>query len=296
MPATTAELDLASFWDAVHGRYRGALGSGALQPIDTRASYVAERGVEFVVRVSDNLLRKRQAPAGSHPDNPFLHPEPELTIGALPPHHLAVLNKFNVLEHHVLVVTRGFVHQEAPLASADFTALAAGLASGRALAFYNAGRVAGASQAHRHFQLVPLPLGREVDIPASALVEDAAEGTDTVRGFRFRHALRFLDVDPGNADRFGRACFQAYRDALDALGLEAWSTANGDSRLPPYNLLLTPRWLLMVPRSREHHHAAISVNGLGYAGSLFVSSDEKRDHIQATGPMHLLEAVSFPRC
>ena len=42
---------------------------------------------------------------------------------------------------------------------ADFDALARGLAAIDGLAFYNGGTVAGASQPHKHLQLVPVPLG-----------------------------------------------------------------------------------------------------------------------------------------
>jgi sulfate adenylyltransferase (ADP) / ATP adenylyltransferase len=284
-----------SFWDAVRRRSQSALRAGALQPISTRASYIEDRDVEFVVRVSDNLLRKPGAAASwerSRDDNPFLPPEPALSIGSLPPHHLAVLNKFNVLENHVLVVTSGFVHQESPLTTADFSAAAVGLGHGGALAFYNAGRIAGASQPHRHFQLVPLPLGRGTDIPTAVLFEGAPDGIDTIAPLRFRHAFSMLDTDPADPDAFGRRCFAAYREALVGLGLGP--EADEQTRLPPYNLLLTARWLLVVPRSTEHV-GGISVNGLGYAGSLFVSTTDRLEYVKAAGPMTLLEEVSLPR-
>ena len=77
-------LDPDSFWEAARRRTREALHSGALETISTRVSFIEERGIEFVVRVSDNLLRKQNAPDSygrAHGENPFLPPEPELTIG-----------------------------------------------------------------------------------------------------------------------------------------------------------------------------------------------------------------------
>lgn len=284
-----------SFWKAVRRRAREALRAGALQPISTRASVVEDDGLRFVVRVSDNLQRKLAAGTSyrrPHHGNPFLPPEPALTVGALPPGHVAVLNKFNVLDNHVLVVTRQFVHQEAPLAAADFAAAAVGLAQGEALAFYNGGRTAGASQPHRHFQLVPMPLGAGADFPTAELFDDAADGIDGVERLRFHHVFRRLTADPGDPDAFGRACLDAYIDGLLALGLAG--AAGLPSRLPPYNLLLTRDWLFIVPRPRELY-ADISVNGLGYAGSLFVSTPEKLERVGSTGPMRILENVSTPR-
>lgn len=296
MPDPDAELSADSFWDAVRRRSRDALRAGALQPISTRASFVEDRGIEFVVRISDNLLRKQQtARSWDRPRhaNPFLPPDPALTIGCLPPQHVAVLNKFNVLENHVLVVTRGFAHQESPLTAADFAAVAPGLAAGRALAFYNAGRTAGASQPHKHFQLVPLPLGRREAIPTAALLENAAPGIDSVPVFHFRHAYCALDAGPDDPAGFGRACADACADALAGLGVRLPDNNDENGRLPPYNLLLTQRWLLVVPRSVEHCED-ISVNGLGYAGSLFVSTPDRLERVKTKGPMTILERVSTP--
>lgn len=298
--ATGRELSPESFWDAARRCSLDALRTGALHPISTRASLVGDLGIEFVVRVSDNLLRKQDAPASydrPRGDNPFLPPEPGLTIGCLPPHHLAVLNKFNVLENHVLVVTRGFVHQESPLTAADFSAVAVGLEGGGALAFYNSGRVAGASQPHKHFQLVPLPLGSAVDIPTAVLFDGAVDGIDTIEPLRFRHAFTTLDADVRDPDAFGRRCMSAYTDALSGLALipapDVAAIDNEQTRLPPYNLLLTPDWLFVAPRATEHY-ADISVNGLGYAGSLFVSTPDKLERVRSTGPMSILENVSVP--
>jgi len=289
-------LDPGSFWAAARRCSRAALRSGALQPVSTRVAFVDDRGIEFVVRVSDNLLRKRQAPAPyerPRSGNPFLPPEPELTIGSLPPHHIAVLNKFNVLENHVLVVTRGFVHQESLLTAADFAAVAPGLTHGDGLAFYNAGKIAGASQPHKHFQLVPLPLGRSADIPTAVLFDDARSGIDTIADLRWRHALRKLDAAPDDREAFGEHCFAAYLEALHGLGLAAQAGDEEDARLPPYNLLLTRKWMFIAPRAREHF-ADISVNGLGYAGSFFVSTPERLEEVRSAGPMTILEKVSIP--
>lgn len=288
-------LDPETFWPAARRVSERALASGALQPIATRVSFVEDHGVEFVVRVSDNLWRKQSAPTTyrrPRGTNPFLPTDPALTVGSLAPDHVAVLNKFNVLPNHVLVVTRRFVHQETALTAGDFAAVAPGLAGGGSLAFYNAGRAAGASQAHKHFQLVPLPLGRSDGIPTAVLFDDAEDGIDTVGTLPFRHAFTRLTADAGDAPAFGRACHALYTSALSGLSLAEADDSEG-VRLPPYNLLLTDQWLFVCPRRREHFRE-ISVNGLGYAGSLFVSTPAKLAQVRATGPIEILLDVSIP--
>ena len=87
--------------------------------------------MRFVIRVAANLARKetaceRQAPshrAGGPPPNPFLPHEPALFVADLTDTHRTLLNPFNVLDHHLLIVTRRFVPQEPLLNEADCTAL-----------------------------------------------------------------------------------------------------------------------------------------------------------------------------
>jgi sulfate adenylyltransferase (ADP) / ATP adenylyltransferase len=43
-------------------------------------------------------------------------------VAHLSPTHVCLLNKFNVVAHHVLVVTREFEQQTSPLNAADFDA------------------------------------------------------------------------------------------------------------------------------------------------------------------------------
>ena len=82
-----------------------ALACGALRPIETEQLDVDDGGVRFLVRVVSSLRRKAGARRSegrrsTEPDNPFLPPEPELTVGQLAPAHVAVLNKYKVLPLH----------------------------------------------------------------------------------------------------------------------------------------------------------------------------------------------------
>jgi len=79
-------------------------------------------------------------------------------VGDISATHVGLLNKFCVLEDHLLMVTRDYAEQTELLDESDFHALLCGLAAVDGLAFYNGGTDAGASQPHKHLQLVPLPL------------------------------------------------------------------------------------------------------------------------------------------
>ena len=61
-----------------------------------------------------------------------------------------------------------------------------------------------------------------------------------------------------------------------------------DSR--PYNLLLTRRWMLVVPRAVEHWRR-VSINSLGFAGSLLVRDRRELAELRETGPVEVLRRV-----
>ena len=61
--------------------------------------------------------------AGAKPANPFLPYEEALWVEHLSDTHTLLLNKFNVVEHHLLVVTRKFESQLDRLNREDFEAV-----------------------------------------------------------------------------------------------------------------------------------------------------------------------------
>ena len=62
---------------------------------------------------------------------------------------------------------------------------------------------------------------------------------------------------------------------------------------PSFNVLLTRRHMALVPRSREAW-GPVSINSMGYAGSLLVRSREELDYIEAEGPLRILTEVGQP--
>ena len=231
-----------------------------------------------------------QSQAGPPPANPFLPPEPALTVAPIGADYLVVLNKFNVLDRHLLVVTRAFVHQEALLTLADLEALFACMGQVKGLGFYNGGSAAGASQPHRHLQLVPLPLAAEGPaVPMAPLLAGGpSRGIGVCPRLPFRHA--FARLSRPVAAGAGLAA-EAHGFYLGLLGtLEIGMTAGG-RQSAPYNLLVAEDWLLLVPRVAESF-GTVSVNALGFAGSLFVPDQGRLAAVRAAGPLAVLKAVA----
>ena len=296
----TRELEPGSLWPAILESTRKASASGALQPIETSEQRLPHDGVDFLVRRVTSLAAKADhASRGDAGPHTFLSPEQDLYVGDISDTHYCLLNKFNVIPHHLLIVTRHFEHQEALLKMRDFVALCTCIREFEGLGFYNAGVTAGASQPHKHLQMVPLPMTEDgTGIPIACLF-DAINGLGArvrnVPGLPFDHAFSWLSEslfdDPRRA---GEVTYDLYVDLLEALGLRG-TRSDGELRQPaPYNLLMSRHWMLAVPRTQELFET-ISINGLGFAGSLFVRDQAQMDLVKQHGPMSLLAGVSRPR-
>jgi ATP adenylyltransferase/5',5'''-P-1,P-4-tetraphosphate phosphorylase II len=219
---------------------------------------------------------------------------------------------------------------------------------------------AGASQHHKHMQLIPLQsfepcmpaaIASEAAHATSRLPIDAAITTavlgrassssstssssswnkaaaDSSKVYRlaqfsgFKHALVPLPAQSqhaaGSLQDWGSYLVQRYTTLLSATGLLKESTNKTNSSkgaaaaqqqsqqqklgaLAPHNVLLTTRWMLIVPRTFPSC-ADITVNGLAFAGSLVVhsssnsssSSTTSADSTKPVKPLSVLRCVSHP--
>lgn len=259
---------------------------GALHAIRTEQITLEDHGIRFLVRWASTLVAKDAArkPGTAAPANPFLPPEAALTLGPAGSHHLLVLNKFPVIARHLLIITRAFEEQIAPLTRADFDALAGLMQALGGLGFYNGGADAGASQCHKHLQWIPespqssclrsMTAALPLSVAPLQLVEHPL--------LHWRHAFLRL---PGGSD--GARLAKAFALGAAHCGL----SANAD-RMPPFNFLVNDEWMLVVPRSREHCEG-ISINALGFAGSMFVRDRNDLEKVRRVGPLAMLAAVAI---
>jgi ATP adenylyltransferase len=266
----------------IHDATRHALAHGALHSIETDTLLLEDAGVDFIVRASSSLVRKEAAARRGPPvADPLGDYDPDLFVGDLGPSHYLLLNKFNLLPGHVLIVTRRFEPQERLLTVEDFEALATCLREIDGLGFYNAGAAAGASQPRKHLQLVPLPLVQES--PDAVPMERVLGGAPRPP---FDHAWAPVAPQASTADLHA-----LYRRLLDQAGIGAVAGAGGETHAAPYNLLVRRGWMLVVPRTQAEF-GAIPVNALGFAGSLFVRSRADLERVRTVGPMAVLKAVA----
>ncbi|MCG7990964.1 MAG: phosphorylase [Candidatus Thiodiazotropha lotti] len=289
------ELEKGTLWKKVVDTTQRAIDNKSLLTIETLSYNIRQQGLNFTVRVAENIKRKREHKRVEPDFNPFLPPEAALTVCDISPSHIAVLNKFNVVEHHLLIVTRQFESQQSLLTMADFSALCHCLPEYPSLGFYNAGEDAGASQKHKHLQMVPLPLYGETEpFPFSTVFSKQSE-TDTISQLTqlpFKHT--FCCLPEGlfeNPNLAANHCHHLYHKMLKQLEIARLTGSKEQHHSTPYNLLITRQWMLLVPRTTECWQK-ISVNAMAYVGSLFVMNQEGLKRLEEIGPVNLLQAVS----
>ncbi|WP_116473104.1 DUF4922 domain-containing protein [Zobellella maritima] len=245
--------------------------SGALCSVPTRVFTHQERGLTFLIHLLDGPLHKPHARGQNHRD-PFASPDPELLVAQYP-HYSLLLNKFNVLSCHLLLITRDLHPQDGSLTEQDFAAFWPLLCAHGAIGFYNGGPDAGASQPHRHFQLLP----GQFDTGLSGPPINPADA-DT-RQLLSPHSV-WLELSAGDDSH---KVYAAYRLACRQLKLVPTD---------PFNLILLPEGLWVIPRSCRR--VATEINALAFLGSLFAVDRQQLDDIRRSGVVNILRQASVP--
>lgn len=311
-----------SLWKKVTQTTAAALTCGAQKPIETNEIVVEDSGAQFIVRQVSSLTRKENHKKTVNIDtgekyankqafkqatikkpNPFLPYEQALYVCDISATHVCLLNKFNVIDNHVLLVTKSFEHQETLLTEADFAALYVCMQEYNSLGFYNGGVIAGASQEHKHLQLIPLPITAQLtnqgdfslgeEFPLSPLFTIASTACNQVTQVQLPFSHAVIQLDDLRAQTIGFAAgylLNCYRQLLSFAGIKSVMHGHEYRQSQPYNLLVTKQWMWLVPRCREFFHS-ISINALGFAGSLFVRDDQQLELVRKTGPMQVLRSV-----
>lgn len=277
-----------------------ALEKGALQPIETECSVVRSldrNQPSFIVRKATAVSKKENITTSSSSNNPFLPHDETLYIQEIAPAHKLLLNKYNVTNNHVLIVTKEFETQTRNPSVSDLAAAYTCLAEMEGVVFYNGGADAGASQKHKHLQMIPLVMESHGEY---ALPFDDALRTATIRGgvsechtFPFAHAAVCMRDVAGLAvaGRMAEAAAEAGRryEAAEKLALGMAHVKDG-----AVNVLATRQWMMVVPRKTEAFRG-VAVNALGFVGCLLVRNDEGMQVVRDVGGMTVLVGVAYPR-
>ncbi|TYZ62178.1 hypothetical protein PybrP1_006551 [[Pythium] brassicae (nom. inval.)] len=290
--------------------------SGALKKITAGVELLppaADSGVRFLLFEAQGAPPKPLATAEEAPKAPFRDPfarehlERELFITQLHGTHNVVLNKFNVVDEHVVLPTIEYEEQEAPLSRADLRAMWTAMRALDAFAFFNCGYESGASQPHKHMQLMSYPSLKAftgLDMPpllhfiAERLRNHPMSSVVQLPELPFLHFLHRIEIDPKTeSEDAADQLLSIYDAVLQQLNAREHYPDKLNRRASPlpvaYNLLLTQAFVFVIPR-RHQRFEGIEVNSIGFIGSFFVRDAAQRAFFEAQGPMALLRQVSFP--
>ncbi|KAK3368570.1 histidine triad-like protein [Podospora didyma] len=285
---------LANLPELVRTTFSKARASGDVNFYPTKVAVFDVNSVPFQLRFAPSLANKPKNPPHSSsseqslpkkaPFDPFDNPPAPLLIttpSALDSHFL-VLNKFAIVPEHFILATRAFAPQTHLLDAADLRAAYACIdayhraknnnvhkkkddngeiiredTGGELFVFFNSGPASGASQPHRHLQLLPVQRMRD------GLPDDGGHGWDVLANALLDKSTRerlpfqtFAErIDPAlGADGLRTVYLALYRLACGAvLGTAAERTSQqeeGEARIS-YNLAMTRDSMVIVPRATE---------------------------------------------
>ena len=278
-----------TYWIKALKRSEAALSSSALVPLSTELGHIAdETGINYEIRHLTGLPPRHLRAAGPK-QNPFRPWNEDLQVSRVRNRHVLILNKYPVQIGHMLLITRDWAPQEGWLTLEDWTSVVHVDNDTTGLWFFNSGPTAGASQPHRHLQLLPRHRHEQL-CPREAWFDGegaTAAGQSSNDGdVQLRHNC-FIQPFRGQLPKADELCHH-YEKLCERAGLG--SPAESEKPNRPYNLLLSRRWLALI-RRRCEGVKGFSVNALGFAGYLLSTDGSDRDWLNRVGPEALLREV-----
>ncbi|KAI1169777.1 HIT-like domain-containing protein [Nemania sp. FL0916] len=266
--------------------------SGDLIYYPTQVAVLTVASLAFQVRYSPSLARKPKPPKSADPNakpfNPFESPPPALLVAQLPPCHRLVLNKFAVVPEHFILATTEFKPQTHLLERCDVDAAYACVQAYRnagqeLFVFFNSGRHSGASQPHRHLQLLPVERMKdgleEVERGSDwTILADEVCGRENILPFTVFTSPISAEMD---ADAKHATYLSLYKQAVRAATANVEAVEEGEAQIS-YNLAMTTTCMALCPRTAEGRPitshdgdevGAIALNGTVLAGTALVKNE-----------------------
>ncbi|KAI2642672.1 HIT-like domain-containing protein [Xylaria nigripes] len=280
-----------------------AQASGDLIYYPTEVAILKLGSLAFQLRFSPSLAQKPKPPKPvepfAKPFNPFENPSAALLVAQLPPSHRLVLNKFAIVPEHFLIVTRDVKPQTHLLEVDDIDAAYACVqayhnAGQDLFVFFNSGDHSGASQPHRHLQLLPVERMRD-GLENIEHGSDWAVLADKVAGGQEKTLPFTVFTSPINAEMGAEARHFAYlllyKRAVLAAMANVEAVREGEAQIS-YNFAMTRTSMILCPRTAEgmrlkdtngQEIGSVSLNGTVLAGTALVKNKIEWDLLKTNG-------------
>ncbi|GMM40437.1 bifunctional AP-4-A phosphorylase/ADP sulfurylase [Hanseniaspora uvarum] len=243
--------------------------------------------------------------------NPFLKQEPELTVldNIMDNEYKLVLNKYPIVDEHLLLVTQKEIPQSSLLTPNDLNAAYKLLKTlqqefdedeeddgsddedvkkSRYAVFYNCGPNSGFSIDHKHLQCIKLPnklktyqdfLVQEYPEP---YIPNAKREPLEYEKVAYANFNIPLPKDLSKDDEYLVMCYVSLLQRSLSF-FQQWDVEDPKERLPTsYSFIMTTDWMTIIPRSKsvaevefEEKKYTLGTNALGYLHMLLFKEEQK---------------------
>ncbi len=273
-------MSLELYWKKALDQTRLSIDDESLYPLKTTiiTSDLYQKN-DFIIRKLDTSKFIKTKIYGPK-QNPFSPWDKILEIDKIGYNHQLILNKYPVQKGHILLITNNWKPQNGWLDMNDWKAMQKVNKDTSGLWFFNSSPNAGASQPHRHFQLLRRSKD-EISCPREKWFLEIKKDINNCSKIK-----KNIIVSKFNFLENSISLLELYLELSKKLGL-------GDpisDRKPrfPYNLLITNKWIAIIKRRNDHIHG-FSINALGFAGYLLVTDKSDINYLKKYGPEKLLE-------
>ena len=274
-------MSLETYWKKALHQTQLSINDESLYPLKTRIiTSDLYQNNDFIIRKLDTLNFNKERIYGPK-QNPFCPWDKILEIDKIDDDHQLILNKYPVQKGHILLITNNWKPQNGWLDINDWKAIQKVNKDTSGLWFFNSSPIAGASQPHRHFQLLRRSKD-EISCPREKWFLEMKLDKD-----RESKLKKNIFVSKFNFLENSISLYELYLELSMKLGLG--DTISDLKPRYPYNLLITNKWIAIIKRSNDHIHG-FSINGLGFAGYLLVTEKSDINYLKKFGPEKLLES------
>ena len=269
-----------TYWKKALKQTSLSINENSLYPLETivvtRKFYDKD---DFIIRKLDTSKFKKKICYGPK-QNPFNPWEKILEIDKVGNNHQLILNKYPVQKGHILLITNSWKPQNGWLDVNDWVAIQNVNKDTSGLWFFNSSPIAGASQPHRHIQLLRRSNG-QVSCPREKWFLDLELSNDNNTKLKKSIVVSHFDFQESSS-----YIYNLYLELTKKIGLG--DPINDERPKHPYNILITNSWIALIKRRFDHLHG-FSVNGLGFAGYLLITEKSDTNYLKNYGPEKLLE-------
>jgi len=235
---------------------------------------------DFIIRSLDISIFNQKKIFGPKP-NPFKPWELDLEIDNIGDKHQLILNKYPVQKGHILLITNDWRPQNGWLEKDDWLAIKKVNMDTSGLWFFNSCKEAGASQPHRHIQLLRRDPKEEI-CPRDRWFMNLINKKNLNNKLSQNIIVKKIEIKKDSDN-----LYDIYLELCNKIGL-----GNPKTNIKPkkaHNIIITNKWMAIIKRSKDNIHG-FSVNSLGFAGYLLVTNLSDKSYLEKYGPEKLLES------